>query len=59
LDAAARAAGGGVMRYRVWNSMNGQTFEVRGLTRGICRIRAYARCRELNWPLDVCWSERL
>jgi len=21
------------MRYRVWNSMNGQTFEVRGLAR--------------------------
>ena len=47
------------MRYRVWNSMNGQTFEVRGLTRGICRRRAYARCRELNWPLCMCWSERL
>ena len=47
------------MRYRVWNSMSGLTFEVRGLTRGICRRRAYARCGELNWPLDACWSERL
>jgi len=47
------------MRYRVWNLMDYQHFEVRGLTRGICRRRAYARCRQLGWKLCMCRSERL
>jgi len=45
--------------YRVHNRENLQIFDVSGLTRGICRRKAYALCKELGWELDKCWSERL
>lgn len=45
--------------YRIHNRENLQIFEVSGLTRGICRRKAYALCKALGWELDKCWSERL
>jgi len=39
--------------------VNGESFIVRGLTRPICRRKAWAEAEKRGWDWRFCWSEKL